>query len=108
MGIKYYDPTSGDVSRLANKATNSKYVITIDTALAHICASIGKKCIRCTSTFLRRKMDTIYGQLLHVQSKTVNLSYKKRMVHSEKDIEDSQRRDTFEELALNRHLSSHK
>ena len=45
MGIKYYDPTSGDVSKLANRATNSKYVVTIDTALAHICASVGKKCI---------------------------------------------------------------
>ena len=45
IGVIYYNPTSGDVLKLAETAIKSKYVVSIDTALAHICASYGKKCI---------------------------------------------------------------
>ena len=43
IGIRTYNPANGDVETLAQLASNAQEVNTIDTALAHICAVIGKE-----------------------------------------------------------------
>ena len=45
MGLQRYDPKQGDIKDLTELVFQHDYVITIDTALAHLCAAIGKKCV---------------------------------------------------------------
>ncbi|MCB4431194.1 hypothetical protein ETE01_01200 [Synechococcus sp. HB1133] len=44
LGIERYEPNNGTVKDLAEIAMRHSHVITIDSALAHLCAAMGKKC----------------------------------------------------------------
>ena len=44
LGIKKYEPKKYDVIRLAREVCKNHRIITIDTALAHLCAAMGKEC----------------------------------------------------------------
>ena len=45
MEVYRYNPTTGSIRDLAELIIQHEHIITIDTALAHLCAAIGKKCI---------------------------------------------------------------
>ena len=42
--IKLVDPSKGDLLELMKTVRSAKHVITVDTALVHVCASMNKKC----------------------------------------------------------------
>ena len=44
IGIRRYDPRKGTVKNLSKIVNVSKIVVTIDTALAHLCSAMGKRC----------------------------------------------------------------
>lgn len=45
LGISHYDPASNSAAMLASIAYESEIIITIDTALVHLCASLNISCI---------------------------------------------------------------
>ncbi len=64
LGIKHYNPSRGDLLDLARLSIASKHIITIDTALVHLCASLGKKNI----LFLPSFNDERWPELLRTNS----------------------------------------
>ena len=68
VNIARYDPTKGDIMDLAKLVADHKFVITIDTAMAHLCAAANKKCI----VMLPRYYDERWNELMQE-----NTSYRK-------------------------------
>ena len=60
VNIARYDPTKGDIMDLAKLVADHKFVITIDTAMAHLCAAANKKCI----VMLPRYYDERWNELM--------------------------------------------
>ena len=44
-GINLYDPSIGDVKELTEKIKRANTIVTVDTALLHICAAMDRQCI---------------------------------------------------------------
>ena len=62
--IKNHNPTRGTVKDIANLIMEHSDIITIDTALAHICAAMGKKCI----LMLPKYYDERWEELINSES----------------------------------------
>ena len=67
-GIKIFDPTKGDVMDTIKKIGEVEYVVSVDTAMVHICASLKQACIALLPIYPDerwykfRKKGTIYSE----------------------------------------------
>ena len=64
MGIRIYKPESGDVLDFADEANKHNLVVSIDTALAHLCATVGIR----VELLLPKYCDERWSQLLNNES----------------------------------------
>ena len=67
-GVRIFDPTKGDVMDTIKEIKKVEYVVSVDTALLHICASLKQDCIALLPMhpderwYKFRKEGTIYSE----------------------------------------------